>query len=373
MQINRGRSGWFYCGFLFALALLLPKSCLAQSPTPAQWHIQVSAPMRHVKVVSTVTLSAPQLSATEWTICAAVPPQLPWQNVTATMQVVGFDGDVQTLQDKSDLKCPVFRVCVPNDTGRFTQGVTTRMTYEVTLCSRRLVAGPPPTPVKPLSEEERRQNLASTYTCDHGQPGFRQFLKTWKLYRNGDDDIEFARRVFRCLRRNCRYVLIPNQDERASVVCQSGESDCGGISNLFVAILRENEIPARMRLGCNVITLPADQSLRHARAEFWADGIGWVPIEVTWAIGNPQASENLYFGNDPGDFLTLHFGSDLLLQGYDATPTRTPWLQLPQFWAKGAGTFQGNTSHDEWVVEQLPLPAPPKSTPLSSEPAGAKR
>src|SRR5438309_886991 len=67
--------------------------------------------------------------------------------------------------------------------------------------------------------------------------------------RPGENDIDFARRVFVTIKRNLAYEFKTGMDRRASAVCRAGTTDCGGLSVLFVTILRGNDIPARTLVG----------------------------------------------------------------------------------------------------------------------------
>jgi len=92
-----------------------------------------------------------------------------------------------------------------------------------------------------------------------------------------------------------------------------GMTDCGGMALIFCACMRANSIPARLMQGqlCDlkpVINLNPDIKKHefslglHAMAEFYATGVGWIPVETT-------DKALLTFGKDrrSNPFLTRHF------------------------------------------------------------------
>ncbi|MCF7675818.1 MAG: hypothetical protein K9M97_10775 [Akkermansiaceae bacterium] len=46
-----------------------------------------------------------------------------------------------------------------------------------------------------------------------------------------------------------------------------------------------------------------------------------------------------YFGNDRGDFITLHLDHDLVFDTHHFGVKRMPLLQRPTYWATGRGGF----------------------------------
>jgi len=320
-----------------------------------KWHIEKVA-VKRVRATSTMQLTAPDLRATSWILNAPCAPDLEEQTVTSELGVQYYAGQAEKVQEGSDLKRPVLRMEIKNEGNLFTSALTASTTYEATLFARRLVPGPPSTPPKPLSDEERKWYTGSTTTCDTNSPVFREFLKTNKIARNGDDEITFARKVQHFLRMSGKYQVITGQDRRASAICQAGVSDCGGFANLYVAILRAYDIPARTLVG-RIITkehTTTDFENNHVRSEFYAQGVGWIPVETARFGGNDPDTN--YFGVDSGDLLVFHVGTDLVLTTLHDKKEEFPWLQTLCFSAAGRGTFNGKQTHERWVVETLPPP-----------------
>ena len=108
-----------------------------------------------------------------------------------------------------------------------------------------------------------------------------------------------------------------------SKLCAQTKADCDGLSAVFVSALRANQIPARMLAG-----LPAKSAkpvngviLGHARAEFYAAKVGWVPVDPAYAKG--MKKEPLaHFGKDRADLVIAHIDYELLLP-FPTTRKRT--------------------------------------------------
>jgi hypothetical protein len=93
----------------------------------------------------------------------------------------------------------------------------------------------------------------------------------------------------------------------------------------------------------------------HIRAEFHAQGVGWVPADILFAATRDESPEGLrYFGVDEGDFVAFHVGTDFVLETYFG-PKPVEWLQNPSFWTLGAGTFDGVTVRADWKVKSEPV------------------
>ncbi len=140
------------------------------------------------------------------------------------------------------------------------------------------------------------------------------------------------------------------------------KSDCGGLCILFVAAMRSQGVPARALVGRWAISASHGKhgdSQEHVKAEFFAQGVGWVPVDLSSAILHDKTAEKLkYFGRDPGDHLAFAVDTDVLIDTrYFGVKTIT-WLQSACYWARGAGNFDGEKTEEDWKVVAVPLPSP---------------
>lgn len=173
--------------------------------------------------------------------------------------------------------------------------------------------------------------------------------------------MDFARRVFRAVTQGWKYDYQPGQDRQVSKLTAVKGTDCGGMCLLFTAALRANDIPARLLAGRWAESSRPGEAVggvayhqAHVKAEFFAAGVGWVPVDPASAVLHDQSKEGVrYFGNDAGDFLTLHIDSDLLVDTHHFGKKTLPWLQGIAFWVAGGGTFDKPVTTEKWEVRKL--------------------
>jgi len=177
--------------------------------------------------------------------------------------------------------------------------------------------------------------------------------------RDSESDIDFARRVFLAIRSKFRYEYKAELERHASAVCTAGKSDCGGLSILFVAVMRANEIPARSLYGRWAQSAkPGDKAdgaayyQWHVKAEFFATGVGWVPIDMAGAIVHDKSFVGLeFFGKDKGDFITFHIDPNLTVDTKVSGQQTLVGLQRPAYWVRGLGTFDQHKEVEDWKVK----------------------
>lgn len=226
--------------------------------------------------------------------------------------------------------------------------------YEAKLYPQTLRAGPPPHPVPDLTPEEKRRYLRSSHTMDFDDRKFRRWLVQTSLRKEeGEGVFAFSHRTFRYLVDHCRSGGNTEgyDSRRPSVVSQTLSSDCGGLSLLFVAVMRANGVPARSLFGRWANTQTDDYGQFHVVSEFFVPGSGWVPVEVINTIGVKPENPDAFFGNDGGGFLAFHMDTDLEpVPGY-----RHAWAQyiLPR-WERNADPREGfNCSGGVWRTREV--------------------
>jgi hypothetical protein len=316
---------------------------------------------KRIEAVLTYDLRYEHLQANEWIIVAAQAPSLPGQaKVKCTMHPKAV-----VVSELSSLHRPILIARVPARTSSLTKGISIQVTYEASLRSRRLRPlqdGEEPPIVPGLTDKERKASLLDGGHYDFKTGVFQQWLEAKSLHRSaGEGDLEFAFRTFRSIQSTCQYDYRPELDRHASVVCRDGRSDCGGLSTLFVSTLRANGIPARSLVGrwaqsARPREMPSGLAYyqAHVKAEFFATNVGWVPVDISSAVtaGAPQASLR-YFGNDPGNFLTMHVDPDLKVDTIHFGRQQFPVLQGIAYWVTGRGST-GLTVAENWRVKELP-------------------
>jgi transglutaminase superfamily protein len=92
------------------------------------------------------------------------------------------------------------------------------------------------------------------------------------------NQIDLVKEIHRRVTGHLKYVFF--EDNRGALwALQSGKGDCNEYSSLFAALCRAKRIPARSAFGyCTSWT----NTPRHAWAEAYLDGYGWVPFDPSY-------------------------------------------------------------------------------------------
>ncbi len=305
-----------------------------------------------------VTISAPNLQAREWTVLCPRAPEHPAQHILSAE----CEPAAAESSDRGSLRQPLWRARIPVAADAPADTVSFTVLTRAQLASRKLVSGLPPAPVPPLEAELRKTLTAATSWFDLDAENFTAWLRKNRLERRpGEGETAFARRSFGWLADGCGYEYLAEMDRRASVVCQAGKSDCGGLSALWVATLRKAAIPARLLAGRWARSAADGEKIggityfqEHVKAEFFAAGVGWVPGDLSSAVVHGKRDKLRFFGNDPGDFLILHFDHDLVCDSGRFGLRTLPILQRAAYWASGRGNMDGARMTESWKVSSAP-------------------
>ncbi len=96
--------------------------------------------------------------------------------------------------------------------------------------------------------------------------------------------------------------------------CDAKKGNCTDFHSLFIAMARSQGIPARFEIG---FSLPPDQDAGeiagyHCWSDFYVDGRGWIPVDISEAWRHPEKRE-YFFGSHDVDRLQFSMGRDLRL------------------------------------------------------------
>jgi len=144
-------------------------------------------------------------------------------------------------------------------------------------------------PAVELSPEELCNNLADD--VDQARK-LRSILESQGLgRRSGERDVAYAVRIGRALCQGYTYdapITEQHIQNLPPLIWEKRRGDCSAFNAGFVYALRAFGVPARVLLGfkygqavkqaCGSIVAP------HAQAEFYAEGIGWIPVDATLGI-----------------------------------------------------------------------------------------
>lgn len=298
-------------------------------------------------------------AVSRWVAYLPAPPTLDWQHV----QRCDVSPAGRKTVDQSASKRPVWVVRVAG--GDEDCGPTLSLQLRVRVCDSMLVArGPDETiePVAPLSNDERQRYLRSLRQIDHGIPGFRAWIDGKGLRPRSDESgIEFAKRTLLYLVDSYDYKYERRLSRRASSVIQQSANDCGGLSNLFVAILRANRIPARVLVGRWAQSMETGHGARgvppsqaHILCEFHADGVGWIPVDPVRSLLSGHGNRDLPSFGRLNKFIALHVDTDFHLDSEVSGRKRVPYLQTPPFWGRYQGAPSAICMEETWTVGRIP-------------------
>ena len=313
-------------------------------------------------------ITVPSYRVDYWVLFAAKPINLPGQrDVSASMNPA--PGEITEL---GPLKRKLFTAGISPGTKAQRTTLSVQVKYKADLLSRQLVPMAKPPPVAPLGRLEHDESLLPSKKLDFDSPKFQHWLDTARLRpADSESELDYASRVFRWIRANCSYEYKSDMDRQASHVCASLKSDCDGLSTLFCCILRANDIPARTLVGRWAKSSRPGQHVdqmeyfqEHVKAEFFAQGVGWVPADVSRHIAFDHSLTPPFwgsfldgFGQDEGDFFILHPDGPLIVSPLKAGRQEVQ-LQNIAYWASGKGTFDDKVINQKWEVRLEPITTP---------------
>ncbi len=136
-------------------------------------------------------------------------------------------------------------------------------------------------------------------------------------------DLQKARAIYNHVMATVKYDKTGTGWGRGDIyyACDVRRGNCTDFHAVFIGYCRAVGIPARFAIG---VSLPTDRLAGqvigyHCWAEFWANGIGWVPVDASEAAKNP-AKRNYFFGAHDENRVEFSVGRDLTLHAGQAEP-----------------------------------------------------
>jgi len=143
------------------------------------------------------------------------------------------------------------------------------------------------------------------YTAPSANIAITPAMKKKALEIVGDETNPYlqAQKIYRYISDSLPYSHAPHMQleatgkPRSEYVLETGIGDCGAQSQYFAALCRAVGIPARVPAGYQMILGPAGT---HVWAEYYIEGYGWIPADVTVAEGadwsyNATAAERQHY------------------------------------------------------------------------------
>ncbi len=125
-----------------------------------------------------------------------------------------------------------------------------------------------------------------------------------------------ARRIYDYVASTMRYDKSGEGWGRGDAMwaCDSKRGNCTDFHSVLIGMMRSSGIPARFEIG---FPLPENKNEGdipgyHCWAEFYVEGIGWVPVDASEASKNP-AKRDYFFGAVDADRVMFTYGRDIRL------------------------------------------------------------
>ena len=96
--------------------------------------------------------------------------------------------------------------------------------------------------------------------------------------------------------------------------CTSKRGNCTDFHSLFIGMMRASGIPARFEIGFPLPDAKSEGDIPgyHCWAEFYLDGVGWVPVDASEAWKNPD-KRDYFFGAHDVNRVFFTYGRDIRL------------------------------------------------------------
>jgi transglutaminase-like putative cysteine protease len=129
---------------------------------------------------------------------------------------------------------------------------------------------------RPSKDRGLKDFLKEEKYVEKEHPQIQQIAKSIK----GQTETEIVENVYDYVIENMEYVVQGEKDLGAVTAVQQKKGDCSEYSDLFVAICRAKDIPARVATGYTVRF--DDVSPKHHWVEIYLKKYGWVPFDPSW-------------------------------------------------------------------------------------------
>jgi len=304
-------------------------------------------PTRRVVATLTTDIAHPDATVDEWYLYAPEVPNLPSQEKVKTT----FSPEGTVVKEASAEKRPFFLTRISD--GR--KEVHTVLTIEATLMSRHLIPlspGEKGPEVKDLPAADVALYTTSSPTLDFDTKKFQDWMNHEILKRKANEsDMLFAHRAFAYIKHHFTYQF-PTPFHSGTETCAAGKSDCGGLSALFASLMRANGVPARLLGGRWAQSQTPDYGQWHVKAEFFAKGVGWVPVDSSGAVGDIHGSDFACFGHDGGDHIAFVKDQAMLIDSFIAGQAKMTISQGIFYWWRGSGADKNGRFEEKWTVEK---------------------
>jgi len=185
--------------------------------------------------------------------------------------------------------------------------------YDVVRHERTALNGAPHLSVAALTSQERQQDLQPDALVPI--TGVPADLAA-KVTQGKTDPLDKARSIYDYVFTTMRYDKTGTGWGRGDVLyaCDAKKGNCTDFHSLFISMARSQGIPARFEIG---FPLPADAHSAeitgyHCWSDFYIDGKGWIPVDISEAWKHPE-KRTYFFGAHDVNRMQFTMGRDLRL------------------------------------------------------------
>jgi len=185
--------------------------------------------------------------------------------------------------------------------------------YEVVRHERTALNSSPLFKTIALSSKERQEDLQpDTLVPVTGLPADL----ARKVTQGKTQPLDEARAIYDYVFTTMRYDKTGTGWGRGDVLyaCDAKKGNCTDFHSLFIAMARSQGIPARFEIG---FPLPSDKHSAeiagyHCWSDFYIDGRGWIPVDISEAWKHPERRD-YFFGSHDVNRVQFSMGRDLRL------------------------------------------------------------
>jgi transglutaminase-like putative cysteine protease len=241
-----------------------------------------------------------------------------WQ----TVRVTNMQGDLplKKTQEKrfgnSMLYASTANASKPNYHFVVEYDVIRRERVDLTAAQRQASeqAGPPSATVRPANYDlsVRRYLAADKLVPVTGLPA----QLAMQTVQGKSGELQQARAIYDYVLANMKYDKSGTGWGRGDTLwaCDSKRGNCTDFHSLFMSMARSQGIPARFEIGFPIPATKTSGEIPgyHCWSEFYLEGKGWVPVDISEAWKN-QAKKDYYFGSYDPNRVQFTLGRDIVL------------------------------------------------------------
>jgi transglutaminase-like putative cysteine protease len=228
--------------------------------------------------------------------------------------------DVKIISAKGDLPLKKTRESKYGNETYLAEGPGTNQTelhfdveYDVVRHERVALTSAPHIVSTSLSDKERQQDLQpDTLVPITGVPADLAV----KVTEGKKQPLDKARAIYDYVFTTMRYDKTGTGWGHGDVLyaCDAKKGNCTDFHSLFIAMARSQGIPARFEIG---FPLPPDKHSAeiagyHCWSDFYIDGKGWIPVDISEAWKHPE-KRDYFFGSHDVNRVQFSMGRDLRL------------------------------------------------------------